>query len=297
MAAACCPVGGSRDGHEQARELEKSTVLAAKEYSNFDCVADAAAHRETHETCIALTHDNGIYPNQAEARSNYHIGCGCQSDLQNYNSTFWGVGLACSTSILSNVAKTIWAPQFSQMNNKPNAEWRQRCPWARHIKPQNHYQEITMKFPANFLSSFVTRLALLGMVALATGCASVNKAPASADAEAKQFKSNTATSQVYVYRNETLGAAISMPVAVDTKLAGTTGPNSYFKFDLPAGDHKITSQGDGSQISITTELGKLYFVWQEVKMGAFAAGSKLQLVAEDIGKKAVLECARIQSAF
>jgi hypothetical protein len=138
---------------------------------------------------------------------------------------------------------------------------------------------------------------LLGLVVLATGCASVNKAPASADAEAKQFKANAATSQVYVYRNETLGAAISMPVTVDSKLAGTTGPNSYFKFDLPAGDHKLTSQGDGSQLSIKTELGKLYFVWQEVKMGAFAAGSKLQLVAEEVGKKGVLECARIQAAF
>jgi hypothetical protein len=165
------------------------------------------------------------------------------------------------------------------------------------ISNPNYHQEIAMKTPINSLQSFVTRLAALGVVALATGCASVNKAPASADAEAKQFKANAATSQVYVYRNETLGAAISMPVTVDSKLAGTTGPNSYFKFELPAGDHKFTSQGDGSQISVTTELGKLYFVWQEVKMGAFVAGSKLQLVAEEIGKKGVLECARIQSTF
>ncbi|MBK6850206.1 MAG: DUF2846 domain-containing protein [Burkholderiales bacterium] len=145
--------------------------------------------------------------------------------------------------------------------------------------------------------SFFLRLMLVALAVIATGCASVNKAPASADAEAKQFKSNAATSQVYVYRNETMGAAISMPVTVDGKLAGTTGANSYFKFDLPAGDHKFTSQGDGSQLSVTTELGKLYFIWQEVKMGAFAAGSKLQLVSDEVGKKAVLECARIQSTY
>lgn len=155
----------------------------------------------------------------------------------------------------------------------------------------------SMKTSFKSLQSCATRLAMLSLVVLATGCASVNKAPASADAEAKQFKANAATSQVYVYRNETLGAAISMPVTVDGKLAGTTGPNSYFKFDLPAGNHKFTSQGDGAQISVTTELGKLYFVWQEVKMGAFAAGSKLQVVSEEVGKKGVLECARIQSAY
>jgi uncharacterized protein YceK len=129
------------------------------------------------------------------------------------------------------------------------------------------------------------------------GCASINKAPASADAESKQFKPNESTSQVYVYRNETLGAALSMPVTVDGKLAGDTGPNSFFKFDLPAGEHKITSQGDESSITINTALGKLYYVWQEVKMGVLSGGSKLQLVAEEVGKKGVEECTQIQSAF
>jgi hypothetical protein len=86
-------------------------------------------------------------------------------------------------------------------------------------------------------------------------------------------------------------------VTVDGKLAGTTGPNSYFKFDLPAGEHKFTSQGDGSQIAVKTELAKLYFVWQEVKMGAFSGGSKLQAVSDETGKKGVLECTRIQSAL
>jgi hypothetical protein len=140
-------------------------------------------------------------------------------------------------------------------------------------------------------------LIVAGLLLTMVGCASINKAPASADAESKQFKQNESTSQVYVYRNETLGAALSMPVTVDGKLAGTTGPNSFFKFDLPAGKHKITSQGDESSITINTALGKLYYIWQEVKMGVLSGGSKLQLVAEEVGKKGVEECTQIQSAF
>ena len=129
------------------------------------------------------------------------------------------------------------------------------------------------------------------------GCASINKAPANVDAESKQFKSIPNVSQVYVYRNETFGAALSMPVTVDGKLAGETGPHSFFKFDLPAGPHLITSQGNESKITVNTEAGKLYFVWQEVKMGAFSGGSKLQLVTEEVGKKGVAECTQIQSSF
>ena len=130
-----------------------------------------------------------------------------------------------------------------------------------------------------------------------SGCASINKAPASLDAEAKQFKPNPSYSQVYVYRNETLGAALSMPVTVNGKLAGTTGPNSFFKFDLPEGTHTITSQDDESVLKISTKKNEIYYVWQEVKMGAFSGGSKLQIVDEAKGQSGVRECTMIQSNF
>ena len=47
----------------------------------------------------------------------------------------------------------------------------------------------------------------------------------------------------------------------------------------------------------TTEPSKTYYVWQEVKMGAFMARSLLQQVDEESGRKGVLECKRAQSAF
>ena len=147
------------------------------------------------------------------------------------------------------------------------------------------------------LTAQIIKTVVVSSVLVLTGCASINKAPAGLDAKSKQFASKQDVSQVYVYRNETLGAALSMPVTVDGKLAGNTGPHSFFKFDLSAGEHTITSQGTESQLTLVTELGKLYYVWQEVKMGAFSGGSKLQLVPEETGKRGVGECAQIQSAF
>ncbi|WP_076592291.1 DUF2846 domain-containing protein [Herminiimonas arsenitoxidans] len=143
----------------------------------------------------------------------------------------------------------------------------------------------------------IIKAAVISSIVILTGCASINKAPAGMDAESKKFTSKPDVAQVYVYRNETLGAALSMPVTVNGKLAGNTGPHSFFKFDLPAGEHKITSQGTESQLTVVAEKGKLYYVWQEVKMGAFSGGSKLQLVSEEVGKKGVAECTQIQSEF
>lgn len=143
-------------------------------------------------------------------------------------------------------------------------------------------------------------IGVLGAVftlALTTGCASVQKASPDEDVAAKTFKANPEYSQVYVYRNETLGAALSMPVTVNGKLAGNTGPKSYFKFNLPAGKHTLTSQDKKSVLDVTTENGKIYYVWQEVKMGVMSGGSELQLVDADKGQKGVKQCTLIKSNF
>ncbi|NRR33793.1 DUF2846 domain-containing protein [Oxalobacteraceae bacterium] len=141
----------------------------------------------------------------------------------------------------------------------------------------------------------IAKVAAITSIVVLSGCASVNKAPANVDAESKLFKANPTASQVYLYRNETLGAALSMPVTVDGQLAGNTGAHTFFKFDLPAGEHKFTSQGNESLLTLSTVIGGQYFVWQEVKMGVMSGGSKLQVVPAEQGKKGVLESTQIQS--
>ncbi|MCW8933857.1 MAG: DUF2846 domain-containing protein [Gammaproteobacteria bacterium] len=141
----------------------------------------------------------------------------------------------------------------------------------------------------------VKTITILALFALLGGCAGIAKAPDHLDKQAKEFKAHPDYSQVYVYRNESFGGAISMPVTIDGELAGTTGPNSFFKFNLLPGVHTITSQEDESKLKITTKRNELYFVWQEVKMGAFSAGSKLQLVNASQGKSGVLESTLIDS--
>ena len=141
----------------------------------------------------------------------------------------------------------------------------------------------------------LTKMSFILALLFTYGCASIDTAPAELDAAAKKFDVNPEASQVYIYRNQTLGAALSMPVTVNGKSVGNTGPKSFFKLDLPAGTHTITSQGDKSTLDIETELGKNYFVWQQVKMGLMSGGSKLQIVDEEKGKKGVSQCKLIES--
>ena len=101
-----------------------------------------------------------------------------------------------------------------------------------------------------------------------------------------------------MYRNESFGGAIPMTVALDGKVAGQTGPQTFFLWEVDPGPHEVSSLAENAvTLKLNTEAGKAYFVWQEVKMGLWMARSQLQQVDEETGRKSVAECKRAQSNF
>nr|WP_240037870.1 DUF2846 domain-containing protein [Aeromonas sobria] len=132
--------------------------------------------------------------------------------------------------------------------------------------------------------------AALLSAALLSGCASVPMADATADAQAKQFVASKDAANLYIYRNETFGAAIKMPLLVDGSAVGDTVAHSYILKQVTPGSHTITSKSENdATLTLSTEAGKNYYVWQEVKMGLLMARSKLSQVSEEEGKQGVME--------
>lgn len=122
------------------------------------------------------------------------------------------------------------------------------------------------------------------------GCASVPMGDAKQDAALKQFQAKPNVAGVYVYRNESLGAAIKMDVAVDGKNIGQTAAKTYLYKEVAPGKHIVSGSSENTDnVEINAVAGKLYYVWQEVKMGLMYAGNKLHLVDEAQGQKGVAE--------
>ena len=122
------------------------------------------------------------------------------------------------------------------------------------------------------------------------GCASVNMADAGQDAAAKQFQVAPNQAGIYVYRNESFGAAVKMDVSVDGQPVGQTVANAYIYKAVSPGKHTISSKAENTEtLDIDAKPGMLYFIWQEVKMGVLSARSKLHQVSEAVGKKGVQE--------
>lgn len=135
-------------------------------------------------------------------------------------------------------------------------------------------------------------LCVLATGALA-GCASVPMASQDADASAKTFQPRPGMANIYLYRNETFGAAVAMTVSLDGKVMGRTGPQTYFLWEVAPGRHEIASHTENtSKLTIDVQAGRNYYVWQEVKMGMFQPGSLLQEMSEVEGRKGVMECKR-----
>ena len=143
------------------------------------------------------------------------------------------------------------------------------------------------------MSKSILIAASLLCAVLVTGCASVPMAPASADAAAKAFKTDPAKANIYIYRNETFGAALKMPVTLNDASIGETASKTYLFRQVAPGTHTITSQGKDT-LSVDVKAGNNYFVWQEVKMGLVSGGSKLHLVDEAKGKAGIAECKLVQ---
>ncbi|HEX7675323.1 MAG TPA: DUF2846 domain-containing protein [Bdellovibrio sp.] len=126
------------------------------------------------------------------------------------------------------------------------------------------------------------------------GCASIPLADSEINIQAKQFPKNPNGAYVYIYRNEFMGAAVTMDVLLDNELLGATRSKNFLWVDVPAGDHTITSKAENDDvIQLHVETGRNYYVWQEVKMGILYARTKLHVVTESTGQEGVNECTLI----
>jgi hypothetical protein len=134
-------------------------------------------------------------------------------------------------------------------------------------------------------------------IVVGTGCAAhVPMATPEQDVAAKQFVAASDLANLYVYRNEQLGFAVSMSVLLDGSWLGDTAALTYLHVPISPGDHRVISKTENtSEITFTAEPGKNYFVWQEVKMGMASARSALHLVEEEKGRAAVAECSLAKS--
>lgn len=135
------------------------------------------------------------------------------------------------------------------------------------------------------------RLAVLALALLVAGCAATRPAPDGQEAAAKRHAPDPARAGVYVYRDERFGGDIPMEVMLDGVPVGRTLGHTFFFKEVPPGEHRISSTyGRDAALELEMEAGELYYLWQEVTVGADGVRSQLHRVDPEVGREAVARC-------
>lgn len=124
------------------------------------------------------------------------------------------------------------------------------------------------------------------------GCASVPMEDAQKSNSAKQFLSPAdGKAGLYIYRYGSFGSALKKDVWLDGKCIGETARNTFFYEEVSEGEHKVSTESEFSpnDLSVMVDKGKLYFIQQYIKFGAFVGGAGLKLVDETEAKKQIKE--------
>lgn len=141
------------------------------------------------------------------------------------------------------------------------------------------------------------KMVWIAVALLLAGCASVPMASTDRDAQAKKFSTLPGKASLYIFRDETMGAAVPLTVSVNSKTLGQTAAMTYFRLDVSPGTYTITSHAeDVSTLNVDLSAGNSCFVWQEIKMGMFSARSKLQQVDEKRGHAGVMSSKMIAAS-
>ena len=134
------------------------------------------------------------------------------------------------------------------------------------------------------IKSLIT-IALLSLIALLTGCASVTKQSVNIFPEPKPDKG-----LVYFYREkQMMGMAISFDVKEGDKVIGAIANGTYFLIFADPGKHTYTASTEAaSSRTIDIEGGKVYNIEAGIEMGVFAGHPALK-IASDAEAKSVLQ--------
>jgi len=126
----------------------------------------------------------------------------------------------------------------------------------------------------------------LAMALTLSGCQQLPLSPE--DLQAKKFQAVPDQAVIYVVRDAPDFSDVQAQIRLGDKLLLKTYPGTYYRWEVPAGQHTITGYGqDIGTITMQVERGRIYFVQHRVT-GMRVPSSGFQLVSEPVGRAAVM---------
>jgi len=128
--------------------------------------------------------------------------------------------------------------------------------------------------PSNLLAG-----AILLLACAVSAQAADPSAGTAAETQARLFQPVPDKAVIYLLRDRGDLFRFEIRVLLDGRDMGSTSPNSYFRWEVPPGNHVIVSDTDPPAVlELSTQPGGLYYVWQDINVGRLRAESRLEQV-------------------
>lgn len=129
---------------------------------------------------------------------------------------------------------------------------------------------------------------VLAALALLVGCAELPLTPQ--DIQAKRIEGAPGKAVIYLVRTKPDLSFLPATVMLNDEVMGTTHEGTYFRWEVPAGRHRISGySSDNGAITIDVQADRLYFIQQSVSGGPRAPNphSFFRVIDETRGRAAV----------
>jgi hypothetical protein len=111
------------------------------------------------------------------------------------------------------------------------------------------------------------------------------------DSAAKNLAPIAGKAIVHIIRPTSYGFLIKMNVECDSVHIGSTKAKKYIYTVLDPGRHTFVSKSENHyKFDLDVEAGKIYYIKQQVEMGALYAETGLEILSDQDGKKYLDKC-------
>ena len=122
-------------------------------------------------------------------------------------------------------------------------------------------------------------LLVMCLAALTAGCAKDNLATPGQDAQARLLEPVPNKAVIYLLRDLGDVFITEVKVGLDGRLMGATTHNTFYRWEVPPGQHVIVSfTQPPAVLTLKTEPGGVYYVWQDINVGLLREPSRLEVV-------------------
>ena len=122
-------------------------------------------------------------------------------------------------------------------------------------------------------------LVVVCFAALVAGCAKGHLATPGQDAQARLLEPVPDKAVIYLLRDLGDIYITEVKVGLDGQLKGTTTHNTFYRWEVPPGLHTIVSYTTPPAVlTLRTEPGGVYYVWQDINVGLLRDPSRLEVV-------------------